>query len=119
MTINTGGGNDIVRVFGLAAHSLSINTGTGDDTVSMQTSFAFDPISGSFVDLFNTLDSLSIHMGSGADTFSARGVDVTSGLGVVDGGPGTDVYQTASDLLVSGVTPQHFEALLVPCTLRE
>jgi len=107
-SITTGGGNDSVQVaFGNNIAQLNITTGDGNDGVFLGFG-AGDNYNALTVDTGKGDDSLSmgnvnvgafapgtfsIKMGDGFDTFSAQNVIVFTGAGIADGGEKVDIFQ--------------------------
>lgn len=113
LTIDTGEGNDYAEVdFTTVGGALTVLTRQGDDTA-----FLFGDQAGrTTVDtaegadtlyLFDlTTGSLAAGLGAGSDVVLAGGVQVTAGAGVIDGGPGADVF--FDEGFNSGVTRKNF-----------
>ena len=114
LTIDTGEGNDIAEVdFSVIGGSLTLLTRQGDDVA-----FLFGNQAGrTTVDMAEGADSLylfdlstgslAVSLGAGADFADVFGVSVADGLGVIDGGPGADLFIDEGGN--SGFTTKNFE----------
>jgi hypothetical protein len=92
LTLLTRQGDDIAVLFGIQAGRTTIDTAEGADSL-----YLFDLSTG----------SLAVTLGAGADLADVFGVSVADGLGVIDGGPGSDVFIDEGDN--SGFTTRKFE----------
>jgi len=114
LMVDTGQGNDYAEVdFTTVGGSLSVLTRQGDDFAFLFGNQAqkttIDTAEGSdFLLLFDlTTEWLSVNLGAGNDVADVGGVQVTGGVGVIDGGPGADTF--FDEGLNSGFTTKNFE----------